>query len=336
MLKRNLVRSGQVLTIILIAIYIFAQSNSLNENASSTIWQGHEKAVTSVVFSPSGKWVVSGSLDGTVRIWDVKSGVVKSVIRAHTGEVYSVSISVDERFIASASFDQRVLISNLIDGKTAQIFSDFNGWCQNVVFSPDGKQIAVSTTDGRITVWNIENGKKTQSITAPSWQMALAWSPDGKYLASSLGSVTIWDVTTGQIVKTLRGHTYNISSLSYSPNGKFLASASLDKTVKIWNTESGEVLQTLEPGDFMRMVRGKLVNDEIKVPVMAVVFSPDGKRVATAGADRLVTIWDVETGKIIEKMQGHIMTITDVDFSPDGKKVVSASLDQTIRIWDLK
>ena len=221
------------------------------------------------------------------------------------------------------------------DGKIVKVFSDFNGWCHAVGFSPDSKRTVVSTTDGKVSVWEIETEKLLQTFDTKSGQMSLAWSPDGKYLASALFNISIWDVEKGQSVKTLKGHSYYIYSLSFSPDGGLLASASLDNTARIWNVNSGEQTKKIEANGFSRTWKGKTIIDPIKVPVTAVAFSPDGKHLATGGADKLVHLWDVSTGKPVRTMQGHSMAITDLEFSPDGKRLASSSLDQTIRLWSL-
>lgn len=335
-MKKLLLPSGVFLSLFLLTANIFAQAKIQPEKVPAKVWKGHENSVTSIAVSTSGKWVASSSLDGTVKVWNAESGSVINTIRSHTGDVYSVSISKDERRIASAGLDGRVVISDLANGETLKVFSDFNGWCQAVVFSPDGERIAVSTTDGNVSVWEIESGKRLQTFESRSGQMSLAWSPDGKYLASGFINISIWDTTTGKVFKTLKGHDYYVYSLAFSPDGKLLASASLDTTIGIWDAGSGEIIRKIEPAGFSRTWKDKTIVDSIKVPVTAAAFSPDGKHLATGGADKLVRLWNVADGKSLAGIQGHEMSITDLKFLPDGKHLISSSLDRTIRLWNLK
>lgn len=335
-MRKHFFLTGLFITIGCLTIIVFAQTDEPAKDSVAEVWKGHENSITSISYSASGKWLASSSLDGTVRIWNTEKSSNTRVLRSHKGDVYSVSISKDERVVASAGFDGRVVISNLSDGEMVKTFSDFEGWCQAVVFSPDSKRFAVSTTDGKISIWEIESGKNLQTFDAKREHYTLAWSSDGKYLAAGRGYISIWDVLTGQQVKTLKGHNSSVYSVTFSPDSKLLASASHDGTAKIWNINSGESIQTVEPRGFRRIWKDRVITDPYSVPITAVAFSADGKYLATGSSGRIINLWDVSTGKSIRTMQGHTMTVTDLKFSPDGKYLASSSLDRTIRLWNLK
>lgn len=119
----------------------------------------------------------------------------------------------------------------------------------------------------------------------------------------------------------LRGHTGASLSATFSPNGKYIASGSLDHTVRIWDSKTGKVLRTLNGHNFR---------------VNSVSISPDGKRIASASLDKSICIWDVETGQRKQVLRGHSMDIYSVAFSPNGKQIVSTSMDNTVYIWDIE
>jgi WD40 repeat protein len=159
--------------------------------------------------------------------------------------------------------------------------------------------------------------------------MSIAFSPDGKTLASGSNDKTIklWDVTTGAQLRTLEGHSNPVYSVAFSPDGKILASASGDKTIKLWDVSTGAQLRTLEGHSS---------------DVYSVSFSPDGKTLASGGHDETIKLWDVSTGTQLRTLEGHHIPVHSVAFSPDGKTLASgggtlasSSLDNTIKLWDV-
>ncbi|MDZ7994244.1 MAG: hypothetical protein RMX69_18720, partial [Nostoc sp. EspVER01] len=119
---------------------------------------------------------------------------------------------------------------------------------------------------------------------------------------------------------TLGGHANSVNGVSFSPDGKVLASASSDNTVKLWDTSTWKEIQTLT--GHTNSVNG-------------VSFSPDGKVLASASSDKTVKLWDISTGKEIQTLSGHINSVSGVNFSPDGKLLASASSDTTVKLWDI-
>ena len=207
----------------------------------------------------------------------------------------------------------------------------------DIAISPDNSILAVGTTIG-IWLYDLDSGTELDllrmhspsnlSIYSPS-TAGLTFSPDGNTLvnATSDDSLLLWDVKNRVIKAEFRGHTGNIQSIEFSPDGKTIATSAgwNDKTVRIWDVETGEVISKIIDG-----------TEEIT----SLAFSPDGKTLATGAEaeweESLIKLWDVATGKLKTTYIGHTGDINDLAFSPDGRFLVSCAdfLDNTIRVWD--
>ncbi len=158
------------------------------------------------------------------------------------------------------------------------------------------------------------------------------WSPDGQRLASAGGdgTVKLWDAAGGRELRTLRGHNAAVADVTWSPDGSRLASASEDGTVKLWQAADGRELRTiLGPGNQQGGTRAPHGDC-----VYAVSWSSDGRRLATAGIDRLLKIWDADTGQKLLTLSGHEDWVLTVQWHPDGRRLASGSQDTTVRVWD--
>lgn len=292
------------------------------------IFRGHTNWVRSITFSPDGKWVVSGSADKTIRIWDASSGdVAAGPFEGHSDSVFAVAFSPDNKLIASGSRDNTVRIWNV--GTPQSIPDPFEGHTDSVFsvsFSPDGKRVASASADNTVRIWDIKSKQVIADVFRghTNWVYCVTFSPDGKQIASGSAdnTVRIWDAGTGEGTAILsKGHTDSVFFVAFSPDNKRIASGSADQTIRIWDAEYGGVIA----GPFNG--HSDWVN--------SISFSPDGNSVASGSDDNTIHIRNAETGKLIAgPFKGHTKSVASVAFSPDGKYVASGSGDNTIRIWD--
>jgi WD40 repeat protein/serine/threonine protein kinase len=285
--------------------------------------QGHTRSVWSVAFSPDGTRLASGSLDGTVKVWDATSGKLIRTLRGHEGGIRSVAFSPDGTRLASASLDKTVKVWNATTGRETLTFKEHTAGLWTVAFSPDGTRLASASEDGTMKVWDPTTGQVILTRQHSGFRN-MAFSADGKRLASGNagGIVKVWDPTTGKEVLNINAHAYGdgVQSLAFSPEGIRLASASQDGTVKFWDAASGREIFTPLKGHTSA--------------VQSVVFSPDGARLASAGNDRTVRVWDGKTGQEALTLIGHASAVWQVAFSPEGARLASASEDGTVKVWD--
>ena len=257
----------------------------------------------------------------------------------------------------------------LIDADLAKsVFTDNFKSSLALAFSPDGTRLATAGGAGEIRVWDTAEMKPIFTRKgAAHWMFSIAYSPDGTLLATAGGddrTLRLWDAQTGQCLKVLRGHTARTWSVTFSPTGDLLASASDDQTVKLWDVATGECRQTLHCQERARVVRFSPVCNtdrgqtlaigddstitlwsidsgqcfsvlEIDLPVRSIDYSPDGAMLVSGGDDCIVRLWDTHTGESISTLQGHSYLVRSVRFSPDGGTIASGSHDQTVRLWDV-
>jgi WD40 repeat protein len=300
-----------------------------------------EQELHSVTFSADGKRL-AGALD-QVWFWEPATGRLLDEPLGGSYGVLSVATSADGRRLAGAGFwtPRPIKLWDAITGKPVSIkFLDkplrgHKEGVNNVAFSADSKRLASAGQDGTVRLWDAVTGMPLGEPLRghTDYVQSVAFSADGKRLASAGqdGTVRLWDAVTGKpLGEPLRGHFYSdntgdfagVTSVTFSIDGKKLASAGVDGTIRLWDAATGIPL-----GDPLRGHTDY---------VQSVAFSADGKRLASAGGDGTVRLWDAVTGKPLGKpLRGHAGAVYSVAFSTDGKRLASAGADGTLRLWDM-
>jgi WD40 repeat protein len=295
-------------------------------------------------YSPDGSMLATAAFDGRVRVWN-EAGDRVGEFRCSDWGALGVAWHPDGRLLATGDVLGRVYVWDVLANRQIASFRlPERLACYRVAFRPDGCHLAASGGDGpwevsdahrrpgAVRVWNLETAQEVLKLDGFGQAVTgLAYSSDGRRLATGEGALitagslgrpgglAVWDADSGRRVWAAVGHEAPITSLTYSPDGKRIATSSWDRSARVWDAASGGPLATLL--GHRDWVRG-------------VAFSPDGRTVATAGADGTVSVWDPVAGRVLRTFRGHTQAASGVAFHPAGDRLASSSADKTVKIWD--
>jgi WD40 repeat protein len=314
-------------------------------------FEGHRNGVLGLSFSPDRKRLASTSQDFTVVLWDLRHrpGQI-AVFRGHRNEIGAVAFSPDGRRLASGGSDQTVKVWDATRYLEVDLFTGHlrRSDVFRVRFSPNSRHLATASghlnnplKPGEIKVWDVatRTDKEVRTLRGGLGPiLSVAYSPDGQRLVSgdASGAVKVWGAADGKELLTLRGRIGQIVfDVAFSQDGRRIAAASgwppplhsQPGEVKIWDAQTGKEI---------RSWRGH------QGAVGRVVFGPEDRFVASAGADQTIKIWDPNTGVELRTLRGHTDTVVCLALSRDGRRLASGSgdLDKPekpgeVRIWDV-
>jgi WD40 repeat protein len=330
---------------------------------------GHKDFIWSMAISSDGSRIVSGSRDRTMRVWDGQTFEELGICE-HENEVNSVTFSPDNSLIAVGSDDYTVWIWDARSlGKIARLAGHENV-VTSVAFFPDGTRIASASWDCTVRIWDAHTYEPLPGLRCSGSVYAIAISPDSTRLAlgertsGSDGILHVFDTVTlaEQAQVTISPGTYLLWAITFSPDGKLIASGTASGAIQVWDASRlsnivtirghhGQVTLIAFSSDGSQIVSGSWDGTVRIRPVASseeplalipghdarvtqVVFSPDGSRVVSGSDDKTVRIWDGLTCEELAVLHGHEDVVRTVAYSPDGARVISGSHDDTVRVWD--
>ncbi|MES2925152.1 MAG: protein kinase [Verrucomicrobiota bacterium] len=339
--------------------------------------RGHTSMVHGIAFSPDGQRLASSSDDGTIRIWDstpLRPGErMESYTCSHGAEVWSVAFSPSGDSVASASWDNAARIWDPQSGALLRTLKH-DGSAFHVAYSSGGQLATSAYTANRKAVvagWDPRTGEKLFLLGEEEFPFCGVFDPTGEYLLREGKDnwIKVLNARTLQEVGVFGHHRFNIWAMTFSPDGKHLATGSSDGFIRLWPWNPGQIEQDTNPlwtapgralgygervafspngdrifaggdGNTVQILDSK-TGHRIADPltghtgeVWAVAMDRQGRWLASAGEDTTIRIWDAKTGKSLRTLRGHTGFIMSLAFSPDGGQLVSGSRDRTVKFWE--
>jgi WD40 repeat protein len=284
----------------------------------------HRQRVTALALTPDGRLALSASFDGTLRLWDTRSGRHQQTFPLQEDLVTSVAVALDGRHGLSNSFDGRLRLWDLQTGRLLRIFAPHDSSVLAVAVTPDGRGALSGANDGVLRLWDLATGRFRRAFAGHDGPLsAVAVTPVGRHALSASHDHTLklWDLASGRLLRDLPGHEDRVNAIAIGPDGCRAVSASSDFTLRFWDLAQGQAI-----GTYFGHVG----------EVNAVAMTSDGRHALSGSSDRTVALWDLSTGRLARVFHGHEQWVTTVAASPDGHMALSGGFDGALALWDLR
>jgi WD40 repeat protein len=328
-------------------------------------------SVLALGFSSDGRFLAAGTADGTVEIWRPKElrWVRYFTFKGHTREIRSVAFRPNSSEVASAGMDRTVKVWDVAKPNRESKELAHDTLTSSIAFSHDSRILAADISQGLIGLFSVATGHLQATLGPELDAEELAFSPDGKTLASGgFDNITFWDLRTINPVATIAGQFGPLLALAYSPSGRTLATLN-KRMIRLWDVSARETIASImnDPGQTRTSLAfhpkhellavgdsgstkkdsGKVMIHDLSIPggrvimvgehtsaVQRVAFSPDGNRLASAAYLGDIIIWDPVTPGVRLPLRGHAQPVNALTWSPNNQRLASASADGTIILWD--
>ncbi len=321
-------------------------------------------ATSGVATMPDSKRVISASKDGTLALWNLDSGSAVLTLKGPELSLYAAGVTItrDGKRVVCASGGNNLTVWDLEIGRVLRTLEGHSAPICAIAVSPDGWRAVSASQDHTLKVWNLESRCASPLVESHSGPVyGIAPTPDRRRIVSASGDCTVkvWDLETGGAPHILKGHTSDVFGVAVSPDGRRAISASRDGTARVWDLETGRTLRILvgHTGSVFCVAVGpdgrwgvSASEFEMKLWdldtgcalgsldqrfVTSVAVTSNGNLLVSASRNCTLSVWRLDTRRILHTLEGHLGNVLGVAVAPDGRRAVSASEDNTLIVWDL-
>nr|AFH96442.1 lissencephaly-1 [Schmidtea mediterranea] len=321
------------------------------------VLKGHRASITCVRFHPLYNVFVSGSEDATIKIWDYESGDYERTLRGHTNHVQDLAFDPSGKLLASCSADMQIKLWDFVEFTCVKTLSGHDHNVSGVSFMPSGDHLLSASRDKTIKLWEVSTGYCVQTFEGHSdWVRVVKPNFDGSLIASCSNdnSVRVWSMANKECKFDFREHEHVVQCIVWggqkihmetnqallddkqmTSNGDssnkldgykmsgchLLASGSRDRTIRLWDTNTGVCLFNLIGHNNW---------------VQELVFHPQGKFLLSASDDKTIRIWDLKNRRCQKTLEAHDHFVTTIDFHRNSPYVVTGSVDQIVKVWECR
>jgi WD40 repeat protein len=291
---------------------------------------GHRGSVWSVAVTPDGEQVISGSQDGTLKIWNLNTGKLVRKIAAHDGSINAISTTLDGLQVISGSHDKTLKVWNLKTGELVDTLTGHYGSVNAVVLTPDGSKLISGSSDCSLKVWDLKSAEVLYTLVGHRASVTAAtivftqnkqWVISGSYN----DTLRVWNLETREEELTL-GESDMVWSIAATHDGQRVISASQNGTLSVWKVGTWEKECTLKGHS---------------EPVRTVAVTPERKQIISGSSDGTLKIWKIGTWENEATFTAHTAWVLAVAVTPDGKQIISASgnnlsNENLLKVWNIE
>ena len=319
--------------------------------------EGHTSTIESIAITPDGTKVVSGSDDKTIKIWDIETGKMIKSFYGHSAPIRTLVITPDNTKIVSGYYDHTIKIWEIEDIEDIEYFPNSDSHIDEItslVITSDGTKIVSGSRDKTIRIWNVNTGELLHILKGHENDIeCIAVTPDNTKVVSGSRDKTIriWNINTGELLHILKGHTYRVTSIAVTSDGTKIISGSDNGIIKVWNLFTGGLIHTLK-NHYREINRWNLVLkrrfityidpdcDNKYITSNIIRITPDNTKILSLWAEDYIHVWDLTTGKLIDRILGEPKFNTNILIAMDNYRAITLyadylSNDYKFHVWNL-